>query len=262
MAGNTEMIARRLANDARLRSLVDPSRPTHERWASSTVSVPTDDWPYLYLERRSIPPFYFLMFGILTLFSATGVRLVFGRQRRIEWHFFFLGAGFLLLEVQNISKLALLFGTTWTVNAIVISAVLIMIMLANYYVMRVRVTSLRRYYMALFVSLLINLGLPLSLFAALSTGLKEVLIGIVMGLPIFFVGVIFSTSFAKAENRASALAFNLLGAMTGGMLESLAFLVGLKALLIVALVLYLLALLFGRSPELIRGAISPQHVPG
>jgi Mg/Co/Ni transporter MgtE len=50
---------------------------------------------------------------------------------RSLWHFFFLGAAFLLLEVQNISKAAVVFGNTWQVNAIIVSAVFVMILLAN-----------------------------------------------------------------------------------------------------------------------------------
>ncbi len=45
----------------------------------------------------------------------------------LNWHFFFLGAGFFLLEAQIISKMALLFGTTWLVNSIVISGLLLLI---------------------------------------------------------------------------------------------------------------------------------------
>ena len=40
----------------------------------------------------------------------------------MNWHLFFLGAAFMLLEVQVISKTALLFGTTWLVNSFVITA--------------------------------------------------------------------------------------------------------------------------------------------
>src|SRR2546430_13896000 len=51
--------------------------------------------------------------------------------RSLQWHFFSLGAGFLLLEAQIISKMALLFGTTWLVNSIVISGLLVLILMAN-----------------------------------------------------------------------------------------------------------------------------------
>ena len=37
----------------------------------------------------------------------------------------------MLLEVQNISKAAVVLGNTWVVNAVIISGVLVMILLAN-----------------------------------------------------------------------------------------------------------------------------------
>src|SRR5208283_1719938 len=51
--------------------------------------------------------------------------------RRPSLFFFCMGAGFLLLETQVISRLALFFGTTWQVNGIVISAMLAALLLAN-----------------------------------------------------------------------------------------------------------------------------------
>jgi len=48
-----------------------------------------------------------------------------GSLRRLDPHFFFLGAAFMLMEVRAISQLALLFGATWMVSSIVITAVLV-----------------------------------------------------------------------------------------------------------------------------------------
>ena len=52
----------------------------------------------------------------------------------INWHFFFLGAGFLLLEAQIVSRMAMLFGRTWLVNSIVIAAILVLIVAVNFLV--------------------------------------------------------------------------------------------------------------------------------
>jgi hypothetical protein len=55
-----------------------------------------------------------------------------GRVRIIiSWHFFFLGAGFLLLEMKAVTPRSLLFDSTWIVNAVVISAFLLMALVAN-----------------------------------------------------------------------------------------------------------------------------------
>jgi hypothetical protein len=173
-----------------------------------------------------------------------GIRWAVGRKERlrIDWHFFFLGAGFLLLEVQNISKLALLFGTTWTVNTIVITAVLVMGLLSNWFVIKVRVGSLVPYYIALYATLLFNFFLPLEVFSGMSAVVKGLLAGTIMALPMFFAGIIFSRSFEGAADRAGVFASNLFGAMIGGVLECLAFVLGIKALLLLTLGLYLLSM--------------------
>ena len=43
---------------------------------------------------------------------------------------FFMGAAFLLLETKSIVQFALLFGTTWFVNALVFAGVLVAVLLA------------------------------------------------------------------------------------------------------------------------------------
>ena len=53
------------------------------------------------------------------------------RQRVPSLFFFSMGAGFLLLETQVVSRLALYFGTTWQVNGIVIGAILVALLVAN-----------------------------------------------------------------------------------------------------------------------------------
>jgi hypothetical protein len=56
---------------------------------------------------------------------------------------------------------------------------------------------------------------------------------------VFFAGIIFVRSFAHAGFSGKALGSNLFGALVGGLLESLSFWFGLKALLVIAALLYL-----------------------
>ena len=47
-----------------------------------------------------------------------GVRGVSGKRfAEIDWHFFFLGVAFLLLETRGITVLAVNLGSTWLVSA-------------------------------------------------------------------------------------------------------------------------------------------------
>ena len=95
--------------------------------------------------------------------------------------------------------MALLFGATWLVNSIVFFAILVMILLANVFVLAVRPRQTRVYYMLLLSALLLNSVVPIDTFLAMP-GLTRVVVSCaVVFLPIFFAGVIFATTF-----RASA----------------------------------------------------------
>jgi hypothetical protein len=57
-------------------------------------------------------------------------------------------------------------------------------------------------------------------------------------LPVFFAGIIFIQSFAADGFAGSTLGSNLMGALVGGLLESLSLWTGIKSLLILAALLY------------------------
>lgn len=237
VGGDSNTISNTLARYPFLHTLVDSSLAA----ADTPSSIPTDDWPYLYLSGRSIPSLYYIIFGLLMLISVAMVRRSFSGLKGMDWHFFFLGAGFLLIEVQNVSKLALLFGATWIVNSIVISAIMVMILLANYYVFSVNIRSHAPYYAGLAGTLILLYFFPLGRLAGLSLVPKAAVSGILLSLPVFFAGIIFAHSFRKSRELNKAFASNLIGAMLGGMLECMSFVVGIKGLLLLALLLYVLS---------------------
>ncbi len=76
-------------------------------------------------------------------------------------------------------------------------------------------------------------------------------------LPVFFAGIIFVSSFARAGFRGSALGSNLFGSLLGGLLESFSLWFGLRSLAILAAVLYLLSAIFLR-----RVAAGSDHASG
>src|SRR2546425_2929026 len=141
--------------------------------------------------------------------------------RSTRWHFFFLGAGFLLLEAQIISKMALLFGTTWVVNSIVIAGLLSLIVAANLVVKFFRPQfPISIAYAGIFASLLASYWIPLEKFFFPSLWTKALTATLVLCLPVFFAGIVFIRSFARDGFRGEALGSNLFGAMIGGILES------------------------------------------
>ena len=106
-------------------------RPIHTHFVEERVEVTSDDWPFLFLERRGLPLQYVLPLLLILLLSLVPLRAVGVTARAVDWHLFFMGAAFLLIETKAITTLALLFGSTWITNSIVIAAILVIILLAN-----------------------------------------------------------------------------------------------------------------------------------
>ena len=156
----------------------------------------------------------------------------------LRWHFFFLGAGFMLLEAQIVSKMALLFGTTWLVNSVVVGGLLLLIVAANILVQKFLNFPYRAAYAGVFISLAIAYFIPLEKFFFPSIWLKALSAIAVLCLPAFFAGIIFIRSFARANFAGEALGSNLFGALIGGLLESMSYWTGIRSLLLMAAVLY------------------------
>ena len=156
--------------------------------------------------------------------------MVSARQTRVApkaaWIFIFLllGAGFMLLEAQIVSRMALLFGTTWVVNSIVISGLLCLIVAANVVYQRFPQVPLPWTYAGLFLSLIVSFAVPLQrLFFESMIARGSGASTIVLCLPVFFAGIIFVSSFRKVNFQGSALGSNIsvFRIAGGGVLESL-----------------------------------------
>ncbi len=124
-----------LAADVPLRELVDSQRSKF--LGMPEVAVTTDDWPYLYHQGHWIPGIFYLLSALVILLAAGFYFQIPEARSRVPSLFFFsMGAGFLLLETQVVSRLALYFGTTWQVNGIVIAAILTALLFANFVIER------------------------------------------------------------------------------------------------------------------------------
>jgi hypothetical protein len=187
-----------------------------------------------------------VVIGGLLLIGTLGFLAVFGRHvaaGNFDGPLFFMGAAFLLIETRGIVDLSLLFGSTWIVNSSVIAGILFMAYLANLYVSKRRPERVLPYFGLLWAALLLNYFVRPSVLLALNLSARGALGGLLNALPVFFAGIIFSTLFANSEHPSASLGSNLLGAVVGGCLEYLSMFIGLKSLSLVALMLYLAALL-------------------
>lgn len=213
------------------------------------VAPSTDAWPFLPLASHHVP----LAIALVSLFTlALAMALVWRLRPRgtpFDGAVFWLGAAFMLLEVHNVSRLALVFGTTWTVNAWVIGTILAMILLANAACAALarRGLALRRgAAVGLFVSLGLTFVVPVDVLAAGPMALGGLTAVLFLTTPIFFAGLVFADTYARSPAPSFALGWNALGAVVGGMTESASYLVGIPALVIIAAAFYAMALLWPR----------------
>ncbi len=149
----------------------------------------------------------------------------------------------MLLEVQNISKASVVLGNTWQVNAVIVSGVLAMILLSNLLVSVWPNLPQLPVAGGLIASCVALYFFDLSRLAFLPYLTKAVLVGVLTTLPMLFSGILFIDSFKKADRKDLALGANLLGALAGGILQSVTFLTGIKALLLIVAALYVVAIL-------------------
>ena len=227
---------------------------------SNAPMVATDDWPFPYLASRTITPFYLVTLALILVGSAALVRRFGGpfREMRPYLDLFFMGAAFLLLETKNVVQFALLFGTTWFVNALVFFGILLAVLLAVEVARRLPLPPAWVLYLLLTGALIVAwLVPPESLLAMAFAPRLGAAIGIAFA-PVFVANLVFAQRFRDVGSSTVAFGANLLGAMVGGVLEYAALITGYRVLLALVFVLYLLAFL--TRPRRVEGAPAAEPV--
>lgn len=224
--------------------------------AAAASSPATDDYPFLYLRERSIPMLYLVAVALILAVSVVAVRVVSGplRSMRPYTDLFFMGVAFLLLETKSVVQFALIFGTTWLVNALVFAGVLASVLLAIEVARRVRLARPWLLYVALLAALIVAWLIPPAALLQLDVGPRFVFATAVAFAPIFLANLVFAHRFRDVGESNIAFGANLLGAMVGGLIEYVALLTGYQALLLVVALVYGFALLAGRAHLGLRGA--------
>jgi hypothetical protein len=248
ITGDLVSANQQIAHNQRLSAHIELLKRNHPINLPNNTRIATDDWPYIYLESPRIPVLYYLLAGLIFLILVRTLRRwqstdILSRWRHSHWHFFFLGSAFLLLEVQNISKASVILGNTWDVNAVIISGVLAMALLANWLAYKFPKIQVQFVYFALITTCLILYFVDLAQFAFLPYATKALVVGSLTTLPMLFSGIIFIRSFATVEEKNEALGANLVGALVGALLQSVTFVTGIKALLLVVAGFYMLSML-------------------
>jgi spermidine synthase len=261
-----EQVEKTIAEDPQLRAFVAQQARSFDH--EQPVPLTTDDWPYLYQRKKSIPV-VFLTLSLLVVGLALGYRRTISTQAVSTEHagqpsmfFFAMGAGFLLLETQTVSRLALFFGTTWQVNGVAIGSVLAALMLAILVIEKYG-PRLNRWWIlvGLLVALISVYVVPFHRIPGSIVAVGSVA-AILFAIPVFFAGLLFAREFRFAQSPSAALAANMMGAVAGGLMENLSLVVGLRALLLIAALFYLVAGLGLRGTSRSGAVSSSTELPG
>jgi hypothetical protein len=221
----------------------------------------TDDWPFLYMRSPGIPRHYLGALALVLGVSALAVWLAVRGQAppalsaspalpappappalKWSWHFFLLGAGFMLLETKSIVQFALLWGSTWSSASLAIASVLVMALASALVAGRVEIRRRRAVAVVLLGLIALNYFVPVGRVTFASRVAESLFYGLLVFSPVFCAGLLFSSSFRRSSSTATDFGANLLGAIVGGVGEYLSLLAGYQFLLILVALCYLAAI--------------------
>ena len=222
----------------------------------AVIAPASDDRPFLYYQGGPIPALYLWTLAGILLISLIAVRVLGGPLKAMRPYadLFFMGAAFMLLETKNIATFALLFGTTWLVNALVFAGVLLIVLAAVETTRRFRTPPLPVVFGGIAASLAVSFLVEPAWLLTLPFFPRLIAAVVLAFIPIYLANVAFSKRFGASDDSQSAFGLNLLGAMLGGCLEYLGLLTGYNNLLLLVALLYLFAFLL--TPRAKGGLIS------
>ncbi|MCK9196065.1 MAG: hypothetical protein M0P16_03700 [Syntrophales bacterium] len=220
-----------------------------------SLTIPTDDWPFLYNMEKNIPSDYlkllimtFLLF--LTLISfVSPIRSSNFKYRlfAVNIYAFFSGAAFFFLQIRTISIYIPVFGATYKSQSVVIVATILASLIGSLLSYRFdNRISIKIVWSLLFISL-INIFLAQYYFPPMATGsfmLKLIHFGNYL-MPVLIAGYIY-LHYLSGYSPAEVLniqKYNLLGGVLGGLLEPTVVYFGFSVSLLLACVFYLLCFL-------------------
>src|SRR5436190_10054080 len=224
----------------------NPAQPLRR---DPTVIPATDNWPFLYMRAPELPRHYLAALAVVLAISTIALLSVVafagsgfsGRSTslRVTAHFFFLGAGFMLLETKSIVQFALLWGSTWSSASLAIASVLMMALASAVAASRIRFSRRWPIALPLLGLIALNYWIPVGRVTFDSRAATSLLYGVLVFSPVFCAGLLFSRSFRRSESAAADFGANLLGAMVGGVGEYLSLISGYRFLLVIVAGCYL-----------------------
>ena len=220
-----------------------------------SLTIPTDDWPFLYNMGKNIPSDYlkllimtFLLFIALVSFVNPITSSDFKyRIFAINVYAFFSGAAFFFLQIRTISIYIPVFGATYKSQSVVIVATILASLIGSLLSYRFdNRINIKIVWSLLFISL-INIFLAQYYFPPMATGsfiLKLIHFANYL-MPVLIAGYIYLhylSGYSPAE-VVNIQKYNLLGGVVGGLLEPTVVYFGFSVSLWIACVFYFLCFL-------------------
>jgi spermidine synthase len=207
---------------------------------AASISPVTDNYPFLYLQNNQIPLLYLVSLSCLLIFSLLMIKFSGCSYRGILNYpdLFLMGTAFLLLETKNVIHFALLFGTTWFVNALVFIGIIFTVYLAIEFARLIKQLNQGLLYCLLLLSLLLAYFIPDTLLLNLPLFPRFICATALAFSPIFIANLIFADRFRYTRESTAAFGANLIGAVLGGILEYISLVIGYHYLFIVIAVIY------------------------
>ena len=216
----------------------------YARLAGSALPV-TDDWPYLNVLGRSIGSDYLIGLAAMIIISFLFIQYFVwsaatsAASTAMSWCFFLQGAGFMLLETNTITRMALILGSTWVVTSFAVILVLLAGLLSNIIVLRSASPSVSAVIGLLAVSVFLNYAVDIHYYLTLPEPGRTLLAGFQVYLPMLGSSLLFGRLFQRSQKTSYDFGMNILGALFGGMLEYVSLIVGVQAVYLLALILFL-----------------------
>jgi len=217
----------------------------HESLEAAPPFLATDDWPYLNLPEKSIGRNYLVGLGSMILISLLFIRVfVWSSASPIirsasAWCFFLQGAGFMLIETNTITRMALILGSTWVVTSVAVILVLLAALVSNFVIQRFTFPSVTVSIGIVAVTTLVNYMVDPHFYLTLASPVRVPLAALQVYLPILASSFVFGRLFQRSDKSSYDLGMNILGAMFGGMLEYSSLIVGTRTVYLLAFVIFL-----------------------
>lgn len=224
---------------------IEPYQPE-----SSQITLPTDDWPFLYMKQAGIPQIYRGYLLLIALVVLIGLPYLYKHtQGKFDLALFFTGAAFMLLETKNIVQFSLLFGSTWLTNAVVFIGILMLVLAAVWSTDRLKHIRLSWLYVGLFISILFVYVFPQRQLLYLDFYPRLLAAIVINFAPIYLANLIFARLFKSTKTAPIALGANLLGAFVGGIFEYSALIWGYRNLMIFVALFYVLSFYYAKNRQ-------------